>query len=177
MKYKFNIFMVALFATTLLTSLTVSQIDYTSLAQEQQAKPDKPGKPEKADKQEKVPKDKPNKPQKPEKAEKVKNCQVKAQVAILGGENGTQITTQLETLMPQTKTVMLEEGDELAKTVFNFQWKKGDLTCPIVDELPLTVYGTANGEYFTGIIKSITKPNKITYELQGVAIPEEPIPV
>jgi len=155
-----------LFATLLTAILMVTLAPTLSLvdAQTTQVKPDKPEK-DKTDKtktKEKEPKEK--KPNQNKDKEKVKNCQVKAQLKVLGAAANSTVTAQLETLVPQSKVAV----NETEPVTFNFQYKKGDITCPLKEELPKTVYGTVNEEYFSGIIKSLTKPNKLTYELQGI---------
>lgn len=159
---------------TVITAVTASTITYTfaqDYAQDDQqiikqgVKPTDSGK-----NKEKEPKDKPQNPNKPDKKDKVKNCNVKAQVKVFGAEPNSTVTTQLETLIPQSK---IAGTDPTEPVTFNFQYKKGDITCPIKEELPKTVYGTVNGEYFSGIIKSLTGNNKITYELQGLVTDPE----
>lgn len=118
----------------------------------QQAKPDKLEKPDKAKK---------------EKEQKPKKCQVKVQVKIINAVNGTIYTAQLENLQAQSKQATEPELS------FNFQFKKGGDACP---EKGATVLGNINGEAFSGVINSLTKPNKVAVELAGTA-PEEPIPI
>jgi hypothetical protein len=166
MTFTKNILLATLLATVAMVTLapTLSIVD--TLA----AKPDKTNIKFKPNK-EKDPKDKPDKADKKDK-EKVKNCNVKAQLKVYGAAANSTVTAQLETLIPQS-AVTGNSTDE--PVTFMFQWKKGDVTCPTLDELPKTVYGTANAEYFTGLIKSLTKPNKITYELQGITLTPDPI--
>lgn len=163
-----NILLATLLATVIMVTLapTLSIIDTYA------AKPDKPGKPDKINNiKEKEPQGKQDKAKDKKDKDKVKNCNVKAQLKVYGAKANSTVTAQLETLIPQSKQV----GNETDEPVtFMFQWKRGDVTCPTLEDLPQTVYGTANAEYFTGLIKSLTKPNKITYELQGITLtPEE----
>jgi hypothetical protein len=157
-----------LFATLLTSVIMVTLAPTLSIIDAQQnIKPDNKDKTKQN--KEKQPKDKQENPNKGKDKDKVKNCQVKAQLKVYGAEANQTLTAQLETLIPQSKVA--ENATE--PVTFNFQYKKGDITCPIKEELPKTVYGTVNGEYFSGIIKSITKQNKLTYELQGLTTSPE----
>ena len=97
-----------------------------------------------------------------EKKDKTKpiKCQVKVQVKLINAVNGTIYTAQLENLQAQSK-----QATE-PTVAFNFQFKKGGEACP---EKASTVEGNINGEAFSGVINSLTKPNKVAVELAGTS--------